>query len=198
MPSDQTPSSSRAAKLADLRRQLPGWQFNEMWQALEASSDAAAALLATAQADLALEEAICEHFLICAEDEKPRLFENSAPLSSFQPKIHLCYALGVFGPIVRSDLLTIAKIRNTFAHAKVPLSFSTDAIRAQCLSLKAIEACQAAGKYRISGLIPDPNDARSMFIVTCLGLAMTITIGRKFQSDGKFKISLRMGTPDLP
>lgn len=189
---------SRGINLDRLPKQPPSWNYNEMMLALESSSDPAVALLASACLDLALEEAICERFLTSQSEHNEHLFGGSAPLSSMLAKMHLCYALGIFGKITRSDIASICKIRNVFAHARSPLAFSAEAIANKCSSLNAIRDYQAAGKYEFIGLLPDYSDPRSVFVTSCIGIAMTIASYRKTKVDGKIYFSSNMGPPQIP
>lgn len=187
------------ASLADLRRLSPPANFSEVLIVLNGESDAAAVLLATAQVDLALQEAIEEHVLASTiEKSRIYLFEGAAPLSSLEAKNHLCYAIGIYGEHTRADLFTIARLRNIFAHAKVPISFSFEAIRNTCLSLRAIKAYQEAGIYRLGALPFSETDPRTSFVNTCLAISIMITIMRKMQPDGKIKLTMNLGAPDIP
>jgi DNA-binding MltR family transcriptional regulator len=63
-----------------------------------------------------------------SKEEGDRLFVGSAPLSSFSAKIQVAYAIGLIGPKATHDLDRIREIRNAFAHAKVSITFDTDAV----------------------------------------------------------------------
>jgi hypothetical protein len=81
----------------------------------------------------ALELAISTHFSI-GTDEARHLFSytNDGPLANFAAKIAMGYALGIYDKKMQSDLRWIARIRNAFAHARVDVSFGTDAIDGAC------------------------------------------------------------------
>ncbi len=71
------------------------------------SSDRVAAILATAWLDKALEKALLRNMIADLPDkERKGLFDGSgtAPLASTATKIHLAYALELYGPITRDDL----------------------------------------------------------------------------------------------
>jgi hypothetical protein len=55
-----------------------------------------------------------------------------APLRDFDAKIRMGHALGLFGPQTYEDLKLIKYIRNAFARAPSPISFSTVEIRQAC------------------------------------------------------------------
>jgi hypothetical protein len=63
-----------------------------------------------------------------SKDEQDRLFVGTGPLSSFSAKTQLSYALGLIGKKARHDIDTIREIRNVFAHAKINISFQTEAV----------------------------------------------------------------------
>lgn len=44
------------------------------------------------------------------------LFRDGGPLGSFQPRIHVGYAIGLYDEAMHADIKRIAKIRNAFAH----------------------------------------------------------------------------------
>ena len=92
--------------------------------------DRSIVLVAGAILEQFLEAAISSHFEI-KEEETRVLFDDSleGPLSSFAKKISLGYALGVYGPEMRSDMTCIRHIRNAFAHSKMRIDFETAEIK---------------------------------------------------------------------
>jgi DNA-binding MltR family transcriptional regulator len=64
-----------------------------------------------------LEEYIAKKFV----DDKAvaKLFEGFGPLSTFSAKIEFAFALGLLPRHVHTDLRTIKKVRNLFAHARM-------------------------------------------------------------------------------
>jgi DNA-binding MltR family transcriptional regulator len=70
---------------------------------------------------------------------------EEAPLT-FDLKIRLAFALGVFGPDSRDDITLIRHIRNAFAHTKSYIDFSDNDIIALCAELKYIEK-MSWGRY---------------------------------------------------
>lgn len=192
------PDPTAGKSLPELRRLVPGHNFDAVRNVLDGSSDAAAALLAAAQLDFALQEAITDVFVASALDQNERLFGGGAPLGSTEAKAHLCYALGIIGPITRDDIVSICRIRNLFAHTVVPLDFNVEAIKNKCTSMKAIIAYQEAGIYKLSNLPFSRIDARAAFVNTCLGISFMVWVIRRIQSDGTFKITLSLKKSDLP
>jgi hypothetical protein len=96
--------------------------------------DRGMALVSAALVEQLLEDAILVHCL--KEFEEPRwrgrLFgagNEGAVVTGFYAKIMLGHALGIYGTALREDL---DRIRNVFAHTKVPLSFRSKAISRAC------------------------------------------------------------------
>ena len=124
------------------------------------------------------------------------------PLSSLEAKNRLCYGLGLYGDVTRNDLFTIARVRNLFAHAAIPIDFSFEAVRNVCLSMKAIKAYQAMPDFQIKlPLIPD--SPRQMFQNTCLAIWFMVSIGRMIKpgipaGTTIISVDIDLRTPLLP
>jgi hypothetical protein len=163
-------------KLSDLLHRDPNnLQQARVFDELMGPSDRAAALVAAASLDLILEAQIKLTFnqeLIKSEEDQ--IFNASAPLASFAAKVRFCYALGIYGPITRNDLLEISHIRNIFAHSPLPVTFKTPQIRRACKKLRSLSSYAEAGivdsaKYDIRGA-----DLRTVFFVTTLAIGSLI------------------------
>jgi hypothetical protein len=68
--------------------------------------------------------------------------DETAPLASFHGKIVMGYALGMYGPAARNDLLAIKRIRNAFAHAPRSITFETAEIVTECQRLSYLQAAK--------------------------------------------------------
>jgi hypothetical protein len=121
--------------------------------------DRAAALVYGATLEHSLEIAIATYFVADPKAVK-RVFNYSAhgPLATFDSKIRLGLALGVFDQKMYDDLLMLKQIRNAFAHAKSIVNFYTPAVVCACDSL----SCQLQG--RVNSPLP-PARERFTFIV---------------------------------
>ena len=77
-----------------------------------------------------------------------KLFDPTAPLSTFSAKINLAYSLNLIGADIRRNADYIRDIRNVFAHRAAPTSFRTKEVAAVCalLSLGGWEAKISAEK----------------------------------------------------
>ncbi|MGA7673745.1 MAG: MltR family transcriptional regulator [Rhizomicrobium sp.] len=91
--------------------------------------DRAIALVTGAAIEQALESAILTKFIKLDEVDERYLFsDENAPLSTFDAKIRVAYALGVIGKLARDDLVCIKQIRNSFAHSRLDINFYTPEI----------------------------------------------------------------------
>ncbi len=169
--SNKTPPLSLSA----LVRQRPNiaetfWLLSE--QSRQLLDDRAIAILEAAQVDRSL-EVIIKYKLIKlnSEDEKNLFIGDSAPLSTFSAKTKMAFALGIFGRKTRKELDIIRTIRNAFAHAAKPLTFSTSQITDECSKL--------IRKFSQS----NPKTAREQYIQSASYLSASL-ISLKFpQSD---------------
>jgi hypothetical protein len=91
------------------------------------SNDRGAALLAATNADLALTRTI--YRVLRVKDEvKDDLDKPGGPLENFSQRITIGRALGLYGVDTEYNLTLLRLIRNTFAHAHVPITFDTEEI----------------------------------------------------------------------
>jgi hypothetical protein len=67
---------------------------------------------------------------------RKRLVDRDGALESFYGKNYLGYALGLYNADLLYNLERIRELRNTFAHAAIPLSFGHPRIAAECARFK--------------------------------------------------------------
>jgi hypothetical protein len=129
-----------------------------------ANNDRAIALLLGAILEQGLELAILSHCIVLPQNEERRLFgpPQEAPIT-FDVKIRLGYALGIYGSDSRDDLISVRHIRNLFAHIKTIMTFASDEVRDVCLYLKCVRKIASDGEMGI-----DLIDPRNMFIEAIL------------------------------
>lgn len=128
-------------------------------------SDRAIVLISATVLDQGLEAALLTRFIPLDDGGERSIFsDDGAPLGTFDAKIRLAHALGLYGDAVRSDLSLIRRIRNAFAHSRLEISFDTPEVQAVCRELTLIE--------RMSFRPTVEFDAREWFIYT----ASTYTI----------------------
>jgi hypothetical protein len=103
------------------------------FDALKGESDRAAAVLAAAFLESALEELLRKAIVPNASKD---LFRSFGPLSSFGGKIDVSHALGLINDEERDDLRIVKSIRNDFAHdADHALSFASGAVKDRVMAL---------------------------------------------------------------
>jgi len=116
--------SEKIRSLREITRLSPtSEEVDTLLTEIDTHNHRAAAVLGAAFVEDALEYAIRHRFRPLSKSALEKLFEYPGPLSSFDAKIRIGFALGLYGEIVRNDLNVIRNIRNGFAHAKKPISF---------------------------------------------------------------------------
>jgi DNA-binding MltR family transcriptional regulator len=107
--------------------------YGEFQKAYEKESDRSVAILASSYLEKYLEEYIAKKLV----DDKAvaKLFEGFGPLSTFNAKIEFAFAIGLLPRHVYTDLRTIRKVRNLFAHEPDSSDFLTDSIKDLCATL---------------------------------------------------------------
>jgi len=91
------------------------------------SNDRGAVLLVTANADLALTQAIYR-VLRASDALRQRLESDGGALNTFSQKIMMGRALSIYGEIMNHNLDLLRHLRNAFAHSHVPITFETPVI----------------------------------------------------------------------
>jgi hypothetical protein len=99
--------------------------------------DRAIVLISTTVVEQSLEGALLKRFKALSPDEEREIFsEDGAPLSSFDPKVRIGFALGLFGKLAKTDLATLRHVRNAFAHSRLEITFDTPEIALACAMLR--------------------------------------------------------------
>jgi hypothetical protein len=101
-------------------------------------TDRGVAIIGAAYVDLVLLESITCRL---ARRDAPlikTLFEDNAPLQPFSARIHLGYAMGIYGVGVYQDLKAIKDIRNAFAHSAEDIGFATAEVSGQTNALNLL------------------------------------------------------------
>lgn len=97
-------------------------------------------------------------------------------MSSFSPKIYLAYAMNIIDDSVLHDLNIIRRVRNAFAHAPKPISFSTNEVKHEILKLQCTAHLTISDTSIMAnsllGATHDPM--RDRFIVACRDIALLI------------------------
>lgn len=95
---------------------------------LETDSERSAAIVAAAILDDILRKTISKKLVKLTKSESDKLFRGTGPLASFSTKIHMGYALGVYGRKTRHDLVALNSVRNLFAHGLLIVTFDTEEV----------------------------------------------------------------------
>jgi hypothetical protein len=106
-------------------------ELKAFFDSVNEMDDRAAALILSSLSDNLLETCIAIDFVQLGKRRFEQTFRSpGAPLGTFSAKIAVAYALGVVTTETRSQLDQIRRIRNTFAHAMLRVSFNDRAIAA--------------------------------------------------------------------
>jgi DNA-binding MltR family transcriptional regulator len=71
------------------------------------------------------------------------LFGATSPLGSVGPKAHLAFLMGLISKELRTDLLTLAKIRNRFAHDEEAKTFKDEIVAKEVEKLTSFDVKKA-------------------------------------------------------
>ena len=110
------------------------------------ASDRAAAITAAALFEAELEKAIGQMLARHNSEVAKRIdcgksvFKGQNPLSNLSAKIAFGWALGLYDAAERDRLRIAGQIRNKFAHAATPISFSDDVVAKKCHQLAGATA----------------------------------------------------------
>jgi hypothetical protein len=96
-------------------------------------NDRGAAILIATNLENVLESAIIRQLQLGSK--RRDLFGLNSPAGTFDFKVRIGHALRIFGDETRGNLDIIRSIRNTFAHAKIPIKFTEPAITKACALL---------------------------------------------------------------
>ena len=140
-PREANPRQNRMATSTESLNQLinaePSPEHFEQYrdETHEMRNDRGAAILLATNLENALQRAIARTLQVSQKTRK-ELFGLDSPVGTFSYKIIIAEVLRIIGPETRANLDTIRRIRNVFAHAKIPVSFETPAIIQACARLK--------------------------------------------------------------
>jgi len=110
---------------------------------LRGQNDLSVAIVASAIVEAALENLITAKLKAKSANLLGRLFSNRGPLSDFEAKILVGHAFGLLTSNLANELHCIRVIRNTFAHAKIPLTFDHELLDREIKALKMPRALSA-------------------------------------------------------
>jgi hypothetical protein len=108
----------------------------QAFREIRTGADRSAAIIAGAYLEDALTQAIISSFKNSQEKLIDKLYERGGSLNSLFSQVYLGWALGLYDGKFADQLNIIRRIRNAFAHAKLPIKFKTAEIAAACSQLQ--------------------------------------------------------------
>lgn len=115
------------------------------------------------------------------------LFENRGPLQDFGARIHLAYALRLYGLAAYNDLRVIKDIRNAFAHSAEAMDFNHQDVARLCGVLWYPQRISVTNR-------PDPQTPRQKYIRAITLLTEIFLEDRRRQDQGMSREPLIMAT----
>jgi DNA-binding MltR family transcriptional regulator len=113
-----------------------------------------AVLSAVAAIDRALKDLLLAGLVDDRWSQK-MLFGATSPLGSVAAKAHLAFLMGLISKKIRTDLLTLANIRNRFAHAEEAETFKDKVVAEEVEKLKSFHAKTAIDQLSASTTDPE-------------------------------------------
>src|SRR4051794_25939330 len=140
MPEPPTEPTSAREALRRLSRKYPAsTDLEKILNDLISAPDMPVAIISAALAEATLEKLIQSRLKSSDPNLIGRIFNNRGPLSDFDSKILIAQAFGIITGPLATELHSLQVIRNTFAHAKIPVSFDHELIDREIKTLKTRE-----------------------------------------------------------
>ena len=136
-------------------------------------SPTAAAILGASFVEFALDAAIRE-LLLADDDTWEDLVGDNGPLSTFYQKALIGYSLGIFEKDVLGNLKIIKFIRNSFAHPRKNLDFSTAFITDAMKKVVVPSSPSPERKSQLQDLL-QIGEAKETFIHLCIDTVSCIS-----------------------
>ena len=131
--------SNREA-LRKLSRKFPAPpEIDRIMDDLRGEKDISVAIVASAIAEASLEKLITNKFKTKRSALIGQIFKSGGPLDDF-------HAFHIITSNMAEELHSIKTIRNTFAHAKIPISFDHELVAHEISSLKMLTAIRSVEK----------------------------------------------------
>jgi DNA-binding MltR family transcriptional regulator len=153
--------------LRELSRHLPSRpEIKKIIDSLSDKDDLHIAIIAVSIVEAHLQKLIVSRLHRADADFINRLFDNRGPLSDFNSKILVAEAFGLLTRPLAEELHVLRAIRNTFAHAKMPLSFDLEPVESEIRKLKLLTSI-GGGKIPgpIRGSLAAPLAPQSAFLL---------------------------------
>lgn len=141
---------------------------------LNNESERGLVLITAAMLDDLLEQTIGA-FLISGADHK-KLFEGaSSPLSSFSAKCEIAYSLALISEREYSEIQTIRKLRNKFAHSFTG-SFEDQSIKDMCSNLSYAIQQEAVDQVAVHAKIDDLKKVNTRMQFTTAAVSLILNL----------------------
>lgn len=128
-------------------------------------SDRAAVVLSGAYLDYLIGELIAANMKVQNSEVESLLYQTGrGPLGTFSARIDTAYCMGLITQEERSDLDTIRRIRNDFAHKITGLTFDDQSVADRCRNFKAA---------KVDG---EPDNAKDRFKKAAIRLMVEIIL----------------------
>jgi hypothetical protein len=146
-------SNSNRDALRRLSRKFPAPpEIEQIMTDLRGQNDLSVAIVASAIVEAALEKLITTKLKTKNANLLGRLFSARGPLADFEAKILIAQEFGILTSLLASELHCVRAIRNTFAHAKVPITFDHELLDRE---MKALSTPKILGSLSVK--IDDQN-----------------------------------------
>lgn len=110
-----------------------------LWRTVEKSLDLdvrSAVIINTALIERGLERLIKSRLRRLSSKDQQAFFGPNGAFSGLASKIRIAYALGIIGPVTRTDLSAINDIRNVFAHSPTHITLANKILKQKVLSIR--------------------------------------------------------------
>lgn len=187
-------------KLEALTSAPPTPEYNEEYtrQVATEQNHRGAVLLIGSNLESVLETALSRSF---QPDRFKYLTGPAGAAGDFYKKIHLGFAMDIYGPVTFQNLEIVRGIRNAFAHAKIPISFDTPDV-AEAVGLLDVRALFPEYMKREMVGLPPPvapgagAPAFEQFKNACTWIAHRLAVTYLIPSIGIEPGALRVPLPD--
>jgi len=129
-------------------------------------SDRVAVIISATTVQEGLAQLIISHLSRSDSKTHDELFGVEGPLSTFSNLIRIAYAMGLVTVAMKTDLNSIRRIRNVFAHGLRPLAVSEPEIHLEINRLRLHGQVTAEEQTLFEQM-----DGKSKFVVCCLSIS---------------------------
>lgn len=152
---------------------------------LASASDRNVAIFMAANVERELEALLLAAVLKRSDNEtKDRLLDRDGALATFYGNIHLGYALELYNKETLSNLDRIRNLRNTFAHAAIPLRFDHRRVASECARLTLAQTGIESFHDNLDDRFNSPRDR---FIAVCFQSMITLIMALRSVMENDLK-----------